>query len=177
MAPPHDMTDGLLPLAPTAPSNDDEGALSMAVSDEHSMSLNGPSHSPKGDKVKDQFVVVSQELGLTPNVSNNNQSVGQNNEGEGKEASEDHEQPTTSAPPLLLEIRALQERLFQLEQQAGHQPNTHGPDIAADADADADAVGEIEGEEDKRLRKVIRRARWAKKVKWKQPKKIRGNRK
>jgi hypothetical protein len=158
MAAPHDTTDGLLLLAPTAPSNDDEGAVSMAVSDEHRMSLNGPSHSPKSDKGKDQVVVVSQELELTPNVSNNDQSVGQNNEGESKEANEAHEQPTTSAPPLLLEIRALQERLFQLEQQA-----SHGPDIATDPEADADADGEIEGEEDKQLRKAIRRARWAKK--------------
>lgn len=163
MAAPHDTADALLSLAPTAPSNDDEGPLGMTVSDEPSKSLNGPSHSPTSDKVKDQVVAVSQELGLAPNVSNNSQSVSKDNEGEDKEANEAHEQLRTSAPPLLLEIRALQERLFQLEQQASRQPNTHDPDIAAGADTGADADGEIEGEEDKRLRKVIRRARWAKK--------------
>ncbi|OBT94006.1 hypothetical protein VE01_07105 [Pseudogymnoascus verrucosus] len=163
MAAPHDTADALLSLAPTAPSNDDEGALGMTVSDEPSKSLNGPSHSPTSDKVKDQVVAVSQELGLAPNVSNNSQSVSKDNEGEDKEANEAHEQLRTSAPPLLLEIRALQERLFQLEQQASRQPNTHDPDIAAGADTGADVDGEIEGEEDKRLRKVIRRARWAKK--------------
>jgi hypothetical protein len=123
------------------------------------MSLNGSSHSPKSDRVKDQVVIVNQELGQTPDISNNDQSVGQDNEADDKEANEAHEQPTTSAPPLLLEIRALQERLSQLEQQASHQPNIDGPDFATDADAD----GEMEGEEEKRLRKHIRRARWAKK--------------
>ncbi|KFZ04779.1 hypothetical protein V501_08981 [Pseudogymnoascus sp. VKM F-4519 (FW-2642)] len=163
MAAPHETADTLLSPAPTAPSNDAEGALSMAVSDEPSKSLNGPSHSPGSDKVKDQVAVVSQELGLAPNASNNSHSLSKDNEGEDKEANKAQEQLTTSASPLLLEIRALQERLFQLEQQASREPNTHDPDIAAGADAGADADGEIEGEEDKRLRKVIRRARWAKK--------------
>ena len=144
MAPPHETTDGLPSSAPAVPSKEDKG---------------GSSHSPTGDTVKDQVVAVNQELEKTPDNSNDDQSVGQDNKADDKEANEAHEQPTTSAPPLLFEIRALQERLSQLEQQASHQPKIDGPDLTNDADADE----EVEGEEEKRLRKHIRRARWAKK--------------
>lgn len=157
MAPPHESTDGLPSPAPAAPSNEDGGTLSMAVSAELSMSLNDSSHSPKSDKVKDQVVIVDQELGQTPDISNNDLSVSQDNEADDKEANKAHEQTAASPPDLLVEIRALQERLSQLEQQGNHQSNMDGPDFATDTDADR----EMEGE--KRLRKHFRRARWAKK--------------
>ncbi|KAI8718086.1 Protein MSP1 [Fusarium sp. LHS14.1] len=68
-------------------------------------------------------------------------------------------QPKSKSASFISEIRALRERLIHLEEEAGNQPSTDDVELGCDGDTE----GAGASEEEKKLRKEIRRAHFARK--------------
>ncbi|EXJ72274.1 uncharacterized protein A1O5_04778 [Cladophialophora psammophila CBS 110553] len=118
-------------------------------------SLTGPAAGPidaQGDSVHTQPGEKIEENNINEQADDQNHDHGED------QATGAPPDTATTASPLFLEIRALQERLSQLQQQAIHEQNVNGQHFADDERTEAP-----DASEEKRLRKQIRRARSAKK--------------
>lgn len=160
MASPLKTPDRTPSVVPATHLNEDEGGLSTATSHEQHMNLEGSSDFLEDDQVKDNATVVNQDQEQATQTSKVHRPTTQDHGIRDKDTSKADDQTTQYATHLFHEIQTLQERLSQLEQEASNLPN----DIYLSLVDDAKANVKVEDEdEERRLRKQIRRAHWVKK--------------